>query len=105
LTPAIIPMGTVQGLGTGDCSFMPYAIAGTDYSVRLAELLAEHSDSVMAAYVGVDPGLPGRRLRGELAAQTARGTVHPVFFGSALTGAGLDPLMAGIAERRANLTN
>jgi ribosomal protection tetracycline resistance protein len=91
-------MGTVRGLGTSDCSFMPYAIADTSYAAALAELLAEHSDSVMAAYVGVDPGLPGRRLRGELAAQTARGTVHPVFFGSALTGAGLDPLMAGIAD-------
>jgi len=34
----------------------------------------------------------------ELAAQSRRGLVHPVFFGSALTGAGLEALMPAIAE-------
>jgi ribosomal protection tetracycline resistance protein len=34
----------------------------------------------------------------ELAAQSRRGLVHPVFFGSALTGAGLEALMLAIAE-------
>ena len=36
--------------------------------------------------------------REALAAQTRRALVHPVFFGSAITGAGVDSLMAGIAE-------
>ena len=34
----------------------------------------------------------------ELASQTQRVLVHPVFFGSALTGAGVDAVMTGIAE-------
>ena len=38
------------------------------------------------------------QLRAELAGQTRRGQVHPVFFGSAITGAGIAPLTAGIAE-------
>src|SRR5919204_146076 len=38
------------------------------------------------------------RLRAELAAQTTRALVHPVFFGSAITGAGVEPLTSGIAE-------
>src|SRR5262249_1856967 len=38
------------------------------------------------------------RLRAGLAAQTRRAVVHPVFFGSAITGAGVPELMAGIAE-------
>ncbi len=33
----------------------------------------------------------------ELAEQARRGLVHPVFFGSALTGGGVEPLMRGIA--------
>ena len=37
-------------------------------------------------------------LRDELAAQTRQALVHPVFFGSAITGAGVDALIAGIAE-------
>jgi ribosomal protection tetracycline resistance protein len=98
LTPAIAAMGTVQGAGTRDCVFMPYASGDADQSVRLAEVLAEHSEPALAAYVSGGPGLSPGRLRGELAAQTGRGTVYPVFFGSALTGAGVDALMNGIAE-------
>ena len=41
---------------------------------------------------------PDRRLHKELAAQTRQALVHPVFFGSAITGAGVDSLMAGMAE-------
>ena len=42
--------------------------------------------------------IPYERLRDELAEQTARALVHPVFAGSAITGAGVDDLMAGITE-------
>jgi ribosomal protection tetracycline resistance protein len=35
---------------------------------------------------------------GELAARSQAGKLHPAFFGSALTGAGVDPLMYGIAR-------
>jgi ribosomal protection tetracycline resistance protein len=42
--------------------------------------------------------VPYARLRRGLAAQTKRAAVHPVFFGSARTGAGVDALTAGIAE-------
>ena len=38
------------------------------------------------------------RLRAELAAQTKRALVQPVFFGSAITGAGVESLTSGIAE-------
>ncbi len=38
------------------------------------------------------------RLRCALAAQTRQALVHPVFFGSAITGAGVEPLIAGITE-------
>jgi len=42
--------------------------------------------------------VPYTRLRQELAAQTRRALVHPVFLGSAATGAGVPELMAGLAE-------
>lgn len=45
-----------------------------------------------------EAGIPYDQLRAELAVQTRRGRVYPVFFGSAITGAGIEPLMAGIAE-------
>lgn len=65
---------------------------------RVAEALAEGNDSILAAFIDDDRPIPYRTLRKELAAQTRRRKVHPVFFGSALTGAGVGTLMAGLAE-------
>jgi ribosomal protection tetracycline resistance protein len=61
-------------------------------------VLAEHDDGLLAAFVDDESSLPYSRLRADLVAQTGQALVHPVFFGSALTGAGVDSLMAGIAE-------
>src|SRR5215208_653892 len=76
LTPEIIPMGSTSGLGTRSPRFAPFGAAYAD-------------DEATVSY---------RRLRGELAAQTGNGLVHPVFFGSAITGAGVDELISGITE-------
>jgi ribosomal protection tetracycline resistance protein len=64
----------------------------------LTSVLAEHDDALLAAYVDDETAVSHRRLRGALADQTKRALVHPVFFGSARTGAGVDALMKGIAE-------
>ena len=73
------------------------AIVPVDDPARLAEVLADLDESLLAEYVEGD-GLPYGRLRAELAAQTGRALVHPVFVGSAKTGEGVDDLMSGIAE-------
>ena len=98
LTPAVIAMGSVSGLGTRDAGFTPYGAADPAFTARLAELLADHDDAVLAAYLDDQATLPYRRLRRGLAAQARRGLVHPVFFGSAVTGAGVEALLAGVAE-------
>ena len=97
LTPAIVAMGTVDELGTRAARFTPWAGGDAPLRTRLTEVLAEQDDSILAAYVE-DDGVPYRRLREELATQTGQALVHPVYFGSAITGAGGDSLMAGIAE-------
>ena len=68
------------------------------FRARLAEVLAERDDGILAAYVDDESGVSYGRLRQALAAQTKRALVHPVFFGSASTGAGVQSLTAGIAE-------
>jgi ribosomal protection tetracycline resistance protein len=98
LSPAIVAMSTAHGLGTRAAAVTPRPAADPGFAAGLAELLAEHSDPILAAYLDGDCGIPAARLRAELAAQTARMQVHPVFFGSALTGAGTQALMTGIAE-------
>jgi ribosomal protection tetracycline resistance protein len=98
LTPAIVPMGSASGLGTRGARSTPYGAADAGFTSRLVELLADHDDTLLAAWVDNAAALSWRRLRGELAAQTARALVHPVFLGSAITGAGVDALIAGIGE-------
>jgi ribosomal protection tetracycline resistance protein len=88
LTPAAIAMGSVVGEATRGVVYSPFADG------RVLELLAEHDDAVLAAYLEDE----GSVSRTDLVGRTAQALVHPVFFGSALTGAGVDALTAGIAE-------
>jgi ribosomal protection tetracycline resistance protein len=78
LTTAAVPSGTRNAL--------------------LAEVLAERDDGIMAAYVEDEARVPSHLLQGALAAQTTQALVHPVFFGSAVTGDGLESLRAGITQ-------
>jgi ribosomal protection tetracycline resistance protein len=97
LTPAILAMGRACDLGTRAARFLPWDGRDAAFTGRLAELLAEQDVTILAAFLGEGAGVPYARLQDELATQTARAVVHPVFFGSALTGAGVDCLMSGIA--------
>jgi ribosomal protection tetracycline resistance protein len=94
----VAPMGFTRGLGTGGADFTQPGSRDASFRARLTEVLAERDEGMLAAYVEDEAGVPYSQLRDGLAAQTARGLVHPVFFGSAITGAGIGPLMAGIAE-------
>lgn len=98
LTPAMIPMGATSDLGTRSARYTPYGAADADWMPRLVDLLADHDDALLAAYVDDETTVAYRQLRSELAAQTSQALVYPVFFGSAITGAGVDALIAGIKE-------
>jgi ribosomal protection tetracycline resistance protein len=98
LTGGAVPMGTVEQAGTRAARFTPYDLADPAFHAVLTEALAEHDDSLLAAYVEDERALTHRRLREELAAQTRRSLVHPVFFGSAVTGEGVEVLKAALAE-------
>jgi ribosomal protection tetracycline resistance protein len=97
LTPAIVPMGTVAHTGTKAAAFLPYGTGG-EFAALAAEVLADHDDAFLAAYLDDEQAFPLSRLRAELAAQARRALVHPVYFGSAITGAGVDALTTGIRE-------
>ena len=77
----------------------PAAIAmGEELGDAAVDVLAEHDESLLAAYLDDDAIISTDDLRTKLAAQTRRALVHPVCFGSARTGAGVDVLMAGLGE-------
>ncbi|MFG2478950.1 GTP-binding protein [Streptomyces fagopyri] len=94
LTPAIVPMGEVTGSGTRDARFARFT--ADRLRASRSDLLAEHDDALLAAYV--EGRVSRDRFRDALVRQTGRTLVHPVFFGSAMTGAGVDELIAGIRE-------
>ena len=97
LTPAVVAMGTVAGLGSPTATWLPWCGADERFRARLADVLTRQDDALLGAYL--DGGaLSYPRLRAELAAQTGRAQVCPVYFGSAVTGAGVDSLTAGLAE-------
>ncbi|MBE1464388.1 elongation factor G [Kibdelosporangium phytohabitans] len=73
LTPAIAPDGTDP-----------------------VDLLATVDDALLAGYL--DGSLTPEDTRGSLVAQTRLARVHPVFFGSAITGAGVPALMSALVE-------
>jgi ribosomal protection tetracycline resistance protein len=99
LTPAIVPMGAVTGLGGPGAAFVPDDEADPATASRRAEVLAEHDDAVLRAYLDADDGAApsGAWLRRALAGQVRDTLAHPVFFGSAITGAGVADLLHGLA--------
>src|SRR6266516_4712995 len=62
LTPAIVPMGVASELGTRAARCMPAGGGDVAFTASLAEVLAEHSDSILAAYVHGGPAESSRDL-------------------------------------------
>jgi ribosomal protection tetracycline resistance protein len=95
LTRSIVPMTSVDGLGTEAAAVRSSASART--AARMLDVLTEHDEALLTRYI--DTGsVSGSALRAQLVVQTGRALVHPVYFGSAKTGAGIDHLVAGIRE-------
>ncbi|WP_035737742.1 elongation factor G [Glycomyces arizonensis] len=96
LTPQILPMDIVRGIGTAGAEVEPLAFKDPEHFERAAEVLAAGSDAFLAAYLDEPDPLSALDCGAELAAQTRRGVAHPVYFGSAVTGAGVAALAEGI---------
>jgi ribosomal protection tetracycline resistance protein len=94
----LVAMGGVHDAGSRSASFVPDRFEDEESLHELAAVLAERDDELLETLVE-EPGLlDAAELRSRLANQTARGWVHPVFFGSATTGAGIDELITGITQ-------
>ena len=96
--PAVLAMGSVDGAGTRSARCIPSTAADSGFRSALVDLLSERDDELLAAWLDDGNALPHERLHAELAAQTARALVHPVYFGSAITGVGTDALIAGVRD-------
>ena len=98
LVPAIIAMGSASDLGSRSAGYRPFAGTDPAFTARLVDVLADRDDELLSVYVDDEAAVSYRQLRRKLAAQTRQALVHPVFFGSAITGAGVDSLITAITE-------
>ncbi|HVN01937.1 MAG TPA: translation factor GTPase family protein [Caulobacteraceae bacterium] len=97
LSPSIVALTEVADLGLRRAAVRPFGPDEPAFAASLAERLAEHDDALLGDFVS-GRTTPYADLRAALAAQTRACHCHPVFFGSAITGAGVRALQAGIAE-------
>ncbi|GAA3550537.1 translation factor GTPase family protein [Kribbella ginsengisoli] len=92
LTPSAVPMGAVTDLGTRQAKYQLLPLENK----ALKELLAEGNDQFLAKYL--DDEIEPEDCRRELVEQVRRLRVHPVYFGSAMTGEGVPEVIDGIRE-------
>jgi ribosomal protection tetracycline resistance protein len=97
LTTALVPMGSVSVAGTPLARFDPGAWRDRDFRTAVLQALAERDDDLLAAFAE-DRFVEAGTLRERLARQTADGLIFPVYFGSAITGAGIEELIDGITD-------
>jgi len=95
LSPAIVAMSEVRDIGTRAAVAVPRD--GDGFHEDLLNLLAERDDDLLRTFVA-EGSIPAARLRAALAPQSCRAQVHPVFFGSAITGAGVETLFGCLTE-------
>ena len=97
LTPAIVAIGHVSAIGTREASFEPFHALDPAFCAACIPALADHDDTLLSAYVGDQHVAPARLARA-FARQSRRAFVHPVLFGSAITGAGVEQLTSAIVR-------
>src|SRR5215203_4854311 len=98
LAPGVVPMSAVRDAGQRRATVVPFTTGDEAHRTGLIEVLAEHDEAILCDYVDGAAGLPYPRLRSALGDQTRRGLVHPVFFGSAAIGIGVETLLAAVDE-------
>ncbi|MCM2416932.1 translation factor GTPase family protein [Streptomyces sp. RKAG293] len=96
LAPRLIPLVSTVGAGTPAARTLPVPLTGERGEPGAADVLAEHDTDLLARLVDGPPPAEDE-IREQLRRQTAAALVQPVFFGSALSGAGIAELAEGIA--------
>ena len=96
LTPDIVAVSTVRDLGTRGATARAPGYAEAELAARIVDLSGD--EDLLAAYALGDGPVPYARLRAALTERSRAAALYPVFFGSAVTGAGVDALLDGLAE-------
>jgi ribosomal protection tetracycline resistance protein len=98
LTAALVPLGAVRGQGTPHAAVDPQPWDDPSGAELVTAQLAEYDDELLRAWVHEGRPASADQLWKVLGQLTRRGTVHPVLFGSARTGAGVPQLVSVLTD-------
>lgn len=94
----IVAMNAATGIGNRAAAVVTWDRESPAWRGPVSDLLAETSERVIEEFDRTGGNPRASFLDAELRAQIAARTIVPVFFGSAITGAGVPELLAGIEE-------
>ncbi len=94
----VVAMTEASGLGARTATVAACDRASPTWRDPVIDLLAETNERVIEAFDQGGGDLNLAFIQSELRAQVAAGEIVPVFFGSAITGAGVPDLLTGIEE-------
>ena len=92
----VVVLSAVSGLGTSAAISTPRSLANAEVREEIADALSLHDDVLLDRFVENDGALDEEAVAASLWGQSRGGTITPVLFGSAMTGAGLDGLFAAL---------
>ncbi|WP_410676918.1 GTP-binding protein [Amycolatopsis sp. cmx-4-68] len=96
LTPDVVPLGEPIGLGTRAARYEPYDRIPETVREDLIEVLADNDDEVLDLFVRQGSEIDDEVLHRSALREARRGALHPLVFGSAMSGAGVSELMDAI---------
>ena len=98
LTSAVVPMVEVYDAGGREACVRRYEGRDAGFLAALVDVLGDDDDEILATFVDDAQVEPHTDLQRHLVEQTRLALAHPVFYGSAVTGAGVAELMTGVTE-------
>lgn len=100
LTPNAFPLCQVEYAGTKQASVIDRRFdweTNPDFMERCIELAAAHDERLLEAYVNGE-ALTEEQVKEAFGRQVRQANIHPVYFGSAMTGVGVSSLLDGVAR-------
>ena len=91
-----LEMTTVSNSGTKSAAIGATRLGSEEFQGLLRDTLSENDDTILKDYLMSPETLTAVRLNTALQDQVSLGLVHPVYFGSASTGAGIDNVQHAI---------
>lgn len=96
LTENIIPLYTVENIGTKEAQIVAKRFE-KDFLEEMIEIVAMNDDVMLESYVNGEK-ISESMVFGALRKQVREAKLYPVFFGSAMTGIGVQELLEGVAD-------